>query len=517
MALSNDDLERLLEATRVVSSTLRLSELLQKVMELAGQVARSEASALLLLDQGTGELYFDVALGEKGEALQQIRLKKGEGIAGWVAENNRPAVVNDVTQDPRWTQRADKTTQFKTRAILAVPMRIREKMVGVMEAINRVDGAPFDSNDVRILESFAVQAAVAIENARLFESIRQEKEKMSTVIGEMSEGVVLVDARGAVLMANPSAKNLLGNSSLEGTPWTSLETVFEIRPSWDEITRTLGGAGGMEFKRRQEPKLLLSGVINQVCTDAGKVSGYLMVFRDVTEERREAQLKKNFLSLVSHKLRTPLVSIRGFAPLLLENPSELQPFQKQALESIDRSSQLLADLVDQLMRFALLESDTIELSVKPMTLSDILDLAMLDLKGYLQTREVEVLRDVSIDSLPPVSIDKQWMKEVLQNLIENAVKFNPKAPRRVILKGEKVERAVELSISDNGPGIPHEEQTKIFQKFYQIETSFTGQVVGMGLGLSLVKRVVEAHGGDVRVESVFGKGSTFILHLPLAS
>src|SRR5205823_688906 len=118
------------------------------------------------------------------------------------------------------------------------------------------------------------------------------------------------------------------------------EKTFEIRPTWDEIIRTLGGAGGMELTRKAEPRLQLSGVLNQVCSDTGKIAGYLMVFRDVTEERRESQLKRTFLALVSHKLRTPLVAIRGFTPLLLEKPEELNPFERQALEAIDRSSKL---------------------------------------------------------------------------------------------------------------------------------------------------------------------------------
>src|SRR5260221_9738096 len=114
MLLAEQDLVRIFEATRAIASTLRLSELLEKVVKLASEVVRAEAGSLLLMDPATGELYFDVVLGEKGGALQQIRLKKGEGVAGWVAENLKPAVVNDVASDPRWTQKADKTSQFKT-------------------------------------------------------------------------------------------------------------------------------------------------------------------------------------------------------------------------------------------------------------------------------------------------------------------------------------------------------------------------------------------------------------------
>src|SRR3989338_1859776 len=128
MHLSEKDLHRVFEATRAITSTLRLSELLATVMRLASEVARAEASSILLLDPDTGELYFDVALGEKGGALRQIRLKQGEGIAGWVAENKKPAVVNDLSTDSRWTQRADEKSTFKTKAILALPLMVRDKL-----------------------------------------------------------------------------------------------------------------------------------------------------------------------------------------------------------------------------------------------------------------------------------------------------------------------------------------------------------------------------------------------------
>ncbi len=514
MKISEKDLDRVFKATRAITSTLRLSELLETVMRLASEVARAEASALLLLDPATGELFFDVALGEKGGAIQQIRLKKGEGIAGWVAENRKPTVVNDVTKDPRWSQRADDKSTFKTRAILALPMMVRDRLIGVVEVINRTDGAPFNDVDVETLEAFAGQAAVAIENARLFESIRQEKEKMSTILAEMTEGTLLLDAGGRVALANPAAEHLLGQSSLKGKPWESIQDTFDVKPTWDEVQRTLGGAGGMELVRKAQPPLQLSGVINQICSDRGEIQGYLIIFRDVTEERREAQLKRNFLSLVSHKLKTPLVAIRGFTPLLLEKPEELTPFQRTGIEMIDRNSQQLANLVEKLVWFSTLESETMELTRKPQSWLSVVDAALTDLAPYLRTQPADIHREPSLNTLPLVPLDKIWMQQVVRNVIENAVKFNTKPQRHVRIGGRVGEGRVELTVTDDGIGIPSEEHAKIFNKFYQIETSFTGQVQGMGLGLALVKRIVEAHRGDVRVESTLESGSTFTISLP---
>ncbi len=514
MLLAEQDLLRIFEATRAIASTLRLSELLETVVKLASEVVHAEAGSLLLMDHATGELYFDVALGEKGGALQQVRLKKGEGIAGWVAENQKPAVVNHVADDPRWAQKADKTSQFQTKAILAVPMLVKDKLIGVMEAINRADGSPFNDQDVQMLETFASQAAIAIENARLFESIRQEKEKMSTILGEMAEGSLLLEPSGKIVLANPAAHNLLGKDKLEGLSWKEIEKAFEAKPSWAEVP-SLGGACGIELQRMGEPQLILVGVINQVCNDRGVVTGYLVVFSNVTEERKEARLKKNFLALVSHKLKTPLVAIRGFTPMLLEKPEELTSFQKTAIETIDRNSQQLASLVEKLMWFAALEGETLELMRKPQTVTSVLDAALAELAPYLRTTEAEIEQDRGLYTLPPLNIDKIWMKEVFRNVLENAVKFNTRTPRKVSISARVKDKSLDIAFADNGPGIPSEERAKIFNKFYQIEGSFTGQVQGMGLGLALVKRVVDEHGGHVRVESELGKGSTVIVSLPL--
>jgi len=355
---------------------------------------------------------------------------------------------------------------------------------------------------------------VAIENARLFESIRQEKEKMSTIIAEMAEGTVLLDAQGRLLLSNPAARRLLGEEAVEGRLWTEQEKTFEIKPTWDYIRGALGGAGGIELTRKSAPPLILSGVINQVCNDKGQVTGFLIVFSNVTEERKEAQLKRNFLSLVSHKLKTPLVSIRGFTPLLLEKPEELNAFQKTAMEAIDRNSYQLAALVDKLVWFSSLEGDSLQLQPKPQAPGVLMEAALSDLAPFLRQVPGEIVQE-GVADLPPVPVDKVWMKETFRNLLENALKFNPKTPRRVTVSGKRLEKSIEISFTDNGPGIPPEEQEKIFHKFYQIEASFTGQVQGMGLGLALVKRVVEEHGGKVRLQSTLGQGATFILEIPL--
>jgi two-component system, OmpR family, phosphate regulon sensor histidine kinase PhoR len=514
MELSESDFVRILEATRAITSTLSVSELLEMVMRLASEVVHVEACSLLLMDPATEELYFDVALGESGGALERIRLKKGEGIAGWVASHGEAAVVNDVAQDARWTQKGDQASKFKTKAILAVPMEARGRRVGVIEAINRVDGEPFSERDLKIFEFFAAQVAVAIENARLFESIRQEKEKMATILTRMDEGVLLLEPDGRIVLANRPAEQLIGRP-LQGFPWPEIESSFEWKPGWQKIRALTHGVGEIELSRRASPTLILAGVVTPVLDDREQVTNYLIVLSDVTEARREALLKRTFLALVSHKLKTPLVAIRGFAPMLLENAGELSAFQKMAIETIDRNSILLNALVEKITWFAALEADTLTLTTKPQSLESVLDTALSEMSSSLQQSQAEVTQDDSIHRVPVFAMDKIWIKEAFRNLIENAIKFNRKGPRQLMLSAETKDGVVSIYFKDNGPGIPPEEIPKLFQKFYQIESSFTGQVEGMGLGLALVKRVVEAHGGSVSVQSTLGQGSVFLIRLPV--
>ena len=173
-----DDLARLIRVSQIINSTLDLDNLLNTIMEIAKEVMRAEASSLMLLDERKQELVFKVALGEKGkEVKEKLRLKVGEGIAGWVAEHNEPVVVKNVEKDPRHFRKADVMTGFKTRSLICVPMKANDEIIGVIEAMNPVNKAWFEDSDVDIFTAFANQAAVAIENAKLHKSIL-EKQKV---------------------------------------------------------------------------------------------------------------------------------------------------------------------------------------------------------------------------------------------------------------------------------------------------------------------------------------------------
>jgi PAS domain S-box-containing protein len=389
MALTTQDFELLLQANRILSSKLDSTDLLEAVMELATRVVKAEAASILLLDERTNELYFNVALGEAGEQIKEIRLKVGEGLAGWVAETKQPVIVNDCQNDPRWSGKGDQKSEFKTRQILAVPVVTRGKLLGVVEAINKIDNGPFTEQDQKAFEAFASQTAVAIENARLFSEVKSEKEKISTVFSEMTDGALLIDEAGNIQLMNAAAGHIFGVSPDEAVGrLNALHLVkdFMSVPPLEHIVGLNERTTAIELKRKEGKSYYLSGVVNRLTDGQGNSMGFLIVLHDVTEQRKEEMLKRNFLSLISHKLKTPLVTISGYAPLLLDDAAHLNDFQKKALTTIKNQGMHLTSLVDKLLNFSLVESETLNLETTPLSVKELLDETLSNLRPYLESR-----------------------------------------------------------------------------------------------------------------------------------
>ncbi|MBI4051067.1 MAG: GAF domain-containing protein [Elusimicrobia bacterium] len=506
------NLELLLEVGRLLSSKLELSELLTTVMELSSRVVGAESASLLLLDESTQELYFDVALG-LGEETSKVRLKLGQGIAGSVAKEVKSLIINDVRQDPRWSPKMDEQSGFVTRSILAAPMVMKGHVIGVVEAINHSDG-PFSDQDLKTFEAFASQAAVAIENARLFSSLREEKQKLQTVFSQMGEGAVLTDPKGIILLINKAAHHFLDP---ETASFQNIREGFKhmaMSPDLPQILASQERVTPFELLRESPKKLILEGSIIRLESE-----GWLWIFRDVTAKKQEEKLTRSFLSLISHKLKTPLASITGYSQVLLEEGQgqKLNDFALKSLTTINQQGQKLAELVEKLLNFVTLEElDPVHMPKSKFDLVAVAKEEAASMKKWLEERNSKV--EMALESTPFIVLgDPNLIRQVLRNLIENAVKFNQKKQKAVSLLIEKEGANARVSIADNGAGIPPEEQSKIFQRFYQIESSFTGQVEGWGLGLAFCKKVLEAHHGTLQVKSQLNQGSAFNFTLPLAT
>lgn len=512
------DLHRLLEVNKIINSTLDLEKLLTIIVEQASELAKAETGSLILIDPQTQELVFNIALGEQAEQIKQIRLKPWEGIAGWVAQEGKSLIVNDAENDPRWSARVDTKTSFRTHSILCVPLKIKEKVIGVMEVINKKVHNTFNEDDQHIMEALAAQVAVAMENARLFKEVKEKKEQIETVFKGMSDGAILTDSEYLILMANVAALRFLNVKSTDAIGRSVLEFLQNEFVFSVGLKQIRGSSVSFEMKRKVGKNFFLQNVTTKLVDERNNILGYIVLLRDISELKKEDILKQNFISLISHKLKTPLTSILGFTSLLQMNNNGSRPNDEllhNALSAITTQSQHLNALVSELITFTMLESEAIEIALTKVDM----DLLRQDLAEYFKLKlgasDGIFTVDDSWQKVADFCADETKIKEVFKHLIANALCFNSKEHKLVTLAvKDTVEDRYEFTVGDNGPGIPPEEQEKIFQKFYQIEENFTGQVEGAGLGLALVRKIVEAHGGKIWVESRINEGSAFIFTVP---
>ena len=516
---SQESLEMLVMVSRLLSSKLDISELLTTIMRLASRVVGAERASLYLLDEKTQELYFDIALGLPDD-VQKMRFKLGEGVAGTCAKEGRSIIINDVASDPRHSKKADSRSGYVTRSLLTCPMIIKGKAIGVVQAINKLDGE-FTDTDRNNFEAFASQAAIAIENSRLFSTVKEEKRKMEIVFKRIKEGAILTDVNGEILLINNSAKVYLEHDKYKFTDIRNAFPDFEIKPGMDQIHACEDTSCRFELYREKPKKFFLDGSAIKLFAEdkdgASHVEGRLWILTDVTAQRLEERMARNFLSLISHKFKTPLASINGFAQILKEESAskEMPPLVEKASTSIYGQGQKLNGLVEGLLDFVTIDSlDAQGLEKIEFDAAEFLNEIAEDMRGRLKDTEGLAIRTVTPEAVK-VKADRKLLATAVRGLIDNAVKFNPGKEKLVILSAQARDGHALISIGDNGPGIPGEELENIFHKFYQVEASFTGQVEGWGLGLALVKKVAELHGGRVFAKSQLQKGSAFTLTLPL--
>ncbi|MDD4895043.1 MAG: HAMP domain-containing sensor histidine kinase, partial [Candidatus Omnitrophica bacterium] len=244
----------------------------------------------------------------------------------------------------------------------------------------------------------------------------------------------------------------------------------------------------------------------------GEVSGIVLTLRDVTEARTEEMAKQDFLSLISHKLRTPVSVVYANACLLGEEKisGALNDKQRKSIASISEGSVKLTSLIDKLLKFVEISKARPDISKEEIELFTYLPSLVRPMVDKLKDKKIELNIDCPQEE-SVLHINKSSLDAIIKNLVENAIKFNDKEIARVSISVIKTAKNLEIEISDNGPGIPPEDRQKIFEQFYQVEKYFTGNVEGVGLGLALVKRLVNISGGEINLRSEIARGTTVII------
>jgi signal transduction histidine kinase len=567
-------LSTLNEITRQLTSTLELGPLLQNILENAVGILNCEAGSLFLLDEQTKELIFKVTVGPVAANLIGQRLPAGTGIVGRAVQTRGPVIENEEQRavSKRFSG-VDQQTGFVSRSLMAVPLQVKDRVTGVVEVINRRDGLPFVAGDQELLTAFAGQAAVAIENTRLFTLTDQELaasvEELSVMqridrelnasldmdramritlewalrrsgaeaglIGMLEEGKLRVMAHQGFdeRMANLPAQTMkVELSAMALSIENGQPQLLTVTASNEKLLSSAHTQLVIPIRR----ETLVIGLLHLESTSDSQVDiDFLTRLTDHAaiaisnaqlygEVQRANVAKSDFVSFVAHELKNPMTSIKGYTELMSAGAvGPVSDMQANFLNTIKTNVVRMNTLVSDLNDISKIEAGRLSLAYKVADVSALIDDTVRSLKHQIEEKK-QILEILLPEKLPVIWADPTRIVQVLVNLLSNSYKYTPEAGALQIGAEEgnnhlwdvnDTRRVVHIWVKDNGLGMTPEDQKKIFQQYFRTEYS-KDMATGTGLGLNITKQLIEMQGGKIWFESEFRAGTTFHITIPVA-
>lgn len=501
------------ESAAVITATLKLDDVLQRILEQISQALRVEVVSLALLDSSEQVLEFRASTGGKGQSVVGVCLPVGQGIAGWVVREGRGAVVADVHKDSRFYPDIDRITSFTTNAIACAPIRSRGKIIGVMEALNPLEGQ-FDPDALLVLTGIGSLAGTAIRHAQLFERLEAAHQRYRDLFEDSIDSLLISDWRGRILEANRQAELTTGfskdillhmlvgqlhNLDHEKVGESLQKITHGSTISYESILHTQSG--------REVPVQVYVREVN-----IEDISHLQWILRDITERKNLDTLRDDLISMIYHDLRSPLANVVSSLDVLDSMlPTEGEAAFRSLLNIAVRSTERIQRLTNSLLDINRLEAGQPVGNRQPVAPSTLTSEATESVMPIAQNKSQELTQSVSAN-LPPVLADADMIKRVLINLLENAVKYTPQG-NKVSIGAQRDGDWVLMWVQDSGPGIPAADRQRIFDKFTRLHAKEGPR--GFGLGLAYCRLAVEGHGGRIWVESHPGEGSRFCFTLPI--
>jgi signal transduction histidine kinase/DNA-binding response OmpR family regulator len=543
-----EELNALYEAGRALSSKENLDDLLANILSLATKVVKVKTGSIMLLDPSRKYLYIKTAIGLEKEIIKNTRLESGKSISGYVAEKRQPLLIEDVEKDPRFKRVSRE--RYETKSLLSVPLKVKDKILGVINLNNKLSGEPFNNKDLKLISTFASQAAIAIDDGYNFEQNAIKIAQLS-VLHQIASRLSTLDDFEEI-------------SSFIFTQLRKIMPIdFSLWFNWDEKNQKItlsslqgfeGKVSGLEIsildldifdreklskkikKKLEEEKLLskenifysfpilAEGTFHGIIC-AGNFRS-LILTREEEEiisivgsqassiyERQRAILNTtrlltmgNMMSEITHDLKKPLTNLKGVIQLLKEGKSEEKKEELLRIldQEINRSSELVRELVD----FS--NPGRYQSERKPVL--PVLEKALKLLDTDIKKNRIKVVKEYPVNP-PLIFMNENELLEAFINVLLNAVESMPEGGELKIglnrhYDAQREDSFIQISVSDQGVGISRENLNRIFERY------FTTKEGGSGLGLSIVERIIKAHNGFIEVESQLSRGTRFVIGLP---
>jgi PAS domain S-box-containing protein len=533
--------QTLLQISTELSSSLDLDMVLNRSLSMLNEATGSEQSTIVIIRPPERNLIYRAGAGihqppPTGGTVSTLKI--GEGLAGWVIDNREAAVIPDLMLDDRWKKDLGVTTVY--RSSLTVPLIVGQDALGCLMLYHRQPNH-FRDEQITSVQAAANQFAVTINNGELFQLIRDQAEDLgnmlraqqieasrSTAMLEgVGDGVLVTDNQNTITLFNDAAEQMLeiNRDQIIGQTLDSFTGFFgSAAQSWMNTIQS--------WSRSETPQENLEMYTERIVLEDGRVIsvhispvssnqeflGTISIFRDITHQVEVDRLKSEFVATVSHELRTPMTPIKGYIEfLLMGGAGELNEQQLQFVDIIKSNVDRLSILVNDLLDVSRIEAGKVALSFQPINLQETLDEVIASTIRLSQEESRPVTIDTNMpDEIPSIYGDPERVRQIFSNLLDNAYKYSPE-DSTITVDITTAEDHVQIEIRDQGIGIFPDEQEKIFERFYRGENYLVMATAGTGLGLPIVKELVEMHNGELWLTStgVPGEGSTFSFTLPI--
>lgn len=500
---------------------------LRRLVQRIAMILQAEKIVIMFYDRESGELIgIPPALGVDDEHLRAFRVRASQGLSGEVFRTGEAIIFHDALNDPR-TQR-DPFGLLHVENGLSVPLVIEKRdeenrvternTIGVLHAFNKRRGEEFNDEDVRLLERMAKNVGSIIANLQLYREVVEEKEELAQTFESLNAALVLISPEGRLSQANSSARAVFGLTN------DSVGKSAKDQINNDNLWELVEDAHRSEEGSKRDLNLSIAGSDRifeaqaaQVRGEDGRDLGVVVIMQDVTDVKNIDRMKSSFVAMASHELRTPLTAIKGFSSTLLDGLDEdlySKEDQREFLGIVVHECDRLRRLIDDLLNTSRIEAgESLSPNYTEFQLRPLLE-RVVRVQQQATTGGHAVSLKIHNDLPETVIADEDKLDQIFTNLLGNAIKYSPGGGDVIVhatLEGDKLL----FGIQDHGLGIPKDHLARVFEKFHRVNNDDNRKIYGTGLGLYLVKHLVDrVHMGEIWVDSEVGKGSTFLFRIP---
>ena len=515
MDYKQNSLELLYRVSRELADTLDLQQVISLVLTQSVKYASAERASLILLDENQKPIKAAIIINNQliQPELEEMDKTIKHGLAGWVVRNRKAALLTDTSKDERWLKRPDDDqAQSGAKSAIGIPLLSHDTLEGVMTMVHGMPNQ-LDEADMELLSAIAIQAGIAVKNARLHQSLEVAHQRYHNLFNHSIDSIFITDTQGNIVEVNQEAALTTGSSmdQLCKKNMAQLHTIVEQEQIDGLCQRPLDTLVSYESEMEVagEKHLPVEVHVQGVLINNEKHLQWIM--RDISERKALDSVREDMIGMIYHDLRSPLSNIISSLDMLemLAPPEPDSPIE--SIYSIaTRSTERLQRLISSLLDMQRLEAGEKIVKQKWVPITEFLNDVEDSVTPAITSKQQE-FNIQSPDDLIELWLDGDMIKRVVINLVENANKYCP-IESKIELRIQPEDHIVRFTVADNGPGIEQKAREKIFNKFSRLQAS--NYPKGIGLGLAFCKLAVEAHAGKIWVESELDVGSQFIFTLP---